>query len=219
MPCAPTSTTNSASSSGTLREEGLLDNTILLFTSDHGDMLGKHGLWAKRLFYEESAQVPMILCGTAAQAEAQVGFGRVDDRLVGWQDVMPTLLELAGVDIPEHVQGMSMVGATRRQTLYGEVGEATRATRMLHDGRHKLIYYPVGNRLQLFDLESDPQELTDLSEAQDSAPVRRRLEQALMAELYGSDREWVKDGELVGLPDAEVSPQSNRGLSGQRGMH
>ena len=43
---------------GTLREEGLLEDTIILFTSDHGDMLGKHGLWAKRMFYEESAQVP-----------------------------------------------------------------------------------------------------------------------------------------------------------------
>ena len=50
---------------GTLREEGLLNNTILLFTSDHGDMLGNHGMWAKRLYYEDSANVPMLLVGAA----------------------------------------------------------------------------------------------------------------------------------------------------------
>jgi len=50
---------------GTLREQELLDNTVLLFTSDHGDMLGKHGLWAKKLYYDESARVPMILVGAA----------------------------------------------------------------------------------------------------------------------------------------------------------
>ena len=50
---------------GTLREEGELDNTIICFTSDHGDMLGNHGMWAKRLFYEYSANIPMILLGVA----------------------------------------------------------------------------------------------------------------------------------------------------------
>lgn len=205
---------------GTLREEGLLDNTILLFTADHGDMLGKHGLWAKRLFYEESAQVPMILNGTAAQAaDGRVGFDRVDDRLVGWQDVMPTLLELAGVAAPESVEGRSMVAGERRQTLYGEVGEGRNATRMLHDGRHKLIYYPVGNHRQLFDLEADPEELHDLAHDAAHADLRGGLEAALLSELYGGDVDWVRDGTLVGLPDEPLSGSPNRGLSGQRGLH
>src|SRR5690606_24596622 len=86
---------------GTLREEQLLDNTIILFTADHGDMLGDHGLWAKRLYYESSANVPMILVGTAG--DERVGHHRVDNRLVGWQDVMPTLLDLAGIPIPSQV--------------------------------------------------------------------------------------------------------------------
>lgn len=78
---------------GTLREERLLDDTIILFTSDHGDMLGNHHQWAKRLYYENSAQVPMILVGAAD--DDRVGHHRIDDRLVGWQDIMPTLLDLA----------------------------------------------------------------------------------------------------------------------------
>jgi arylsulfatase A-like enzyme len=206
---------------GTLREEGLLEDTIILFTSDHGDMLGKHGLWAKRLFYEESAQVPMILVGTESQGrDGTVAPDTLDDRLVGWQDVMPTLLGLAGVDTPETVEGSSMVSEKScREALYGEVGEGRNATRMLHDGRYKLIYYPVGNRVQLFDLETDPEEFTDLSDSESHVELRRRLETALMAELYGGDLEWVSDGALVGMPDEETAPGPNRGLSGQRGLH
>ncbi|MCB1124434.1 MAG: sulfatase-like hydrolase/transferase, partial [Verrucomicrobiae bacterium] len=84
---------------GTLREEGLLDNTIICFTSDHGDMLGNHGMWAKRLFYENSANVPMLLMGV--KDDERVGHHRVENRVVGWQDIMPTLLDLAGVQIPD----------------------------------------------------------------------------------------------------------------------
>jgi len=203
---------------GTLREEGLLENTIILFSSDHGDMLGKHGLWSKRLFYEESAQIPMILTGTVAQ-QGMVGCDRVDPRLVGWQDVMPTLLSLAGIPIPDHVEGLSMVGESRRSSLYGEIGEGATATRMMHDGRHKLIYYPVGNVSQLFDLQEDPQELTDVVGDEAYAGTLRELQQALMAEFYGGDLDWLKDGRLVGCEDLDWSPSANRGLSGQRGLH
>jgi len=201
---------------GTLREQGILDDTIMLFSSDHGDMLGEHGLWGKRLFYEESARVPMILVGAAG--DERVGFDREDDRLVGWQDVMPTLLGLAGIEVPETVQGRSMLGE-RRAHLYGEIGEGARATRMVHDGRHKLIYYPAGNRVQLFDLEEDPAELTDFAESPEHTETRERLEGVLIAELYGGDEEWVEDGKLVGLAGEELTPGPNRGLSGQRGGH
>ena len=212
---------------GTLREENLLDNTIILFTSDHGDMLGEHGLWAKRLFYEDAANVPMILVGTAAQSREggrvghpHVGHHRVDERLVGWQDVMPTLLDLSGIEIPETVEGLSMVGDERRDYLYGEVGEDARATRMIHDGKHKLIYYPTGNVTQLFDL-GDPQldEVFDRADDPDFADVRERLTAELIENFYGVDEEWVQDGQLVGWPDRQYVPQPNRGLSGQRGLH
>jgi arylsulfatase A-like enzyme len=202
---------------GTLREEGLLDHTIICFTADHGDMLGTHGLWAKRLFYEYAANVPMLLIGAAD--DRRVGFNRIDDRLVGWQDVMPTLLTLAGVPVPGTVEGISMVGDRRRDWLYGEVGEDANASRMLHDGRFKLIYYPVGNRRQLFDLESDPQELRDIAGSPEHGDVLAHLTTLLTGELYGGDEDWVREGELLGLPDRRFEPRPNRGLSGQRGDH
>jgi arylsulfatase A-like enzyme len=202
---------------GTLREEALLADTIICFTSDHGDMLGNHGMWAKRLFYEYSANIPMILVG--AGGDDRVGYNRVDHRLVGWQDVMPTLLDLAGVDIPKTVEGLSMVGEQKRDWLYGEVGEDDHATRMIHDGRYKLIYYPVGNYRQLFDLETDPEEFTNLAASPDHAEILARLTGLLIDQLYGGDEAWVQNGQLVGREDRPFVPGPNKGLSSQRGLH
>lgn len=202
---------------GTLREEGLLNNTIICFTSDHGDMLGNHGQWAKRLFFEDSANIPMILVGTAKSD--RVGVDYVDDRLVGWQDVMPTLLDLAGIDIPDTVEGISMVGEKKRDMFYGEVNEDDFASRMIHDGRFKLIYYPVGNHYQLFDMEADPKELTDLASDPAHAETLSRLTDSLIGQLYGSDEAWLQDGKLIGLPGKTYRHKPNRQLSGQRGTH
>ena len=202
---------------GTLREEQLLDNTIILFSSDHGDMLGEHGLWAKRLFYDYAANVPLILMGAAG--DARVGHHRVDHRLVGWQDIMPTLLDLAGIPIPATGEGLSMVGEARRDLLYGECGEDSMATRMVYDGRYKLIYYPVGNALQLFDLQGGLGEAHNLAGAPEVAEIQARLTQRLIAELYGGDTAWVQDGKLTGLPAQTYTPRPDRGLSGQRGIH
>ena len=81
-------------------------------------MLGDFGLFAKRTYYESSANVPMVLMGRAG--DSRVGHHRTDDRLVGLQDLMPTLLDLAGIRIPQSCDGFSMVGERRRQTLYGD---------------------------------------------------------------------------------------------------
>lgn len=202
---------------GTLASEGLLDDTVICFTSDHGDMLGNHRLWGKSLFYEDSANVPMIVLG--ANGDDRVGHHRVDDRLVGWQDVMPTMLDLAGVSIPATCTGISMVGNETRSTLYGEINENASATRMIRDERHKLIYYPMGNVVQLFDLKEDPRECINVAESKDYVDVRRRLTDQLIQEFYGGDEDWVKDGHLVGLPDIPYEPSPNRGLTGQRGSH
>lgn len=202
---------------GTLREEGLLDNTILCFTSDHGDMLGNHGMWAKRLFYENSAHVPMLLMGV--KDDERTGHHRVDDRVAGWQDIMPTLLDLAGVRIPDTVEGLSMAGGNKRDWIYGEIDEGPRATRMICDGRYKLIYFATGNRSQLFDLEKDPRELKDLAQSPDHAETLAHLQKILVSQLYGSDEKWIKDGKLAGLPNKTFSPGPNRGLTSQRGAH
>ncbi|HEX5078076.1 MAG TPA: sulfatase-like hydrolase/transferase [Geminicoccaceae bacterium] len=204
---------------GTLREEGILDDTIVMIAADHGEMLGDFGLFAKRTYYEGSGCVPMALMGRAG--DPRVGHHRVDDRLVGLQDVMPTLLDLAGIPVPESCDGLSMVGERRRRTLYGDCLENASATRMLHDGRHKLIWYPAGNHLQLFDLEEDPGELRNRADDPDYAEVRKRMVAGLVEDLYGIDVEqgWAKDGKLVGFAAPPYEERPDRGLNGQRGLH
>jgi arylsulfatase A-like enzyme len=202
---------------GSLREEGLLDNTILCFVADHGDMLGNHNLYEKRVFYEDSAKVPFILVPTAH--DDLTGHHQVDDRLVELRDIMPTLLHLADIPVPGTVEGISVVSETRREYLYGEWGEGDLATRMVRDNRHKLIYYPVGNRMQLFDLSADPDERNNLMGEASVSQVQAQLTQELIRNIYGDDLEWIVDGELVGLPDQNYEPAPNRGLNLQRGWH
>ncbi len=202
---------------GTLREEGELDNTVVMFLADHGDMLGDHGLWAKRLFYEGAANVPMLLVGR--KGDSRVAPGALDDRLVGLQDVMPTLLDLAGLPIPDTVDGQSMIGPERREILYGEYGEQAEATRMLHDGRYKLIYYAAGNRMQLFDLATDPDEQCDLIDSPAHQACRERLGDRMRREIYGHDLQWIDDGAFVGLATPGGDTPPDRTLSLQRGRH
>ncbi len=200
---------------GTIREEGILDDTIIMFTSDHGDMLGNHNLWAKQTFYEWSSGIPMVVMGT--RNCRKIGFNRTDDRLVCLKDVMPTLLDLCGIGVPETVEGESMVADTGRQTLYGEFGDSGHSSRMLRDRTHKLIYYPFGNVFQLFDLENDPDEMDDLAGNPDQQERLERMQQLLIADLYGSDLEWIRDGEFVGEPGGTYHPGPNRELSLTRG--
>jgi arylsulfatase A-like enzyme len=200
---------------GTLRLEGLLDDTIICFTSDHGDMLGNHDMVAKRLFYQPSANVPMIFLGTAGSERLKEG--TVSDRLVGLQDVMPTLLDLCDIPVPASVDGLSMVGERRREHLYGEIGEDDHASRMIRTDRFKLIYYPVGNRSQLFDLGEDPGECNDLAADPGSRRVVDELTGLLLQELHGSDRAWLHDGALRGFEDRPYRWAPHRSLNSQRG--
>jgi arylsulfatase len=163
--------------------------------------------------------VPMILMGLPGDRRVQPG--TTDDRLVGLQDVMPTLLDLAGIDVPYSCDGLAMHGEARREMLYGEVLENNSASRMIHDGRYKLIWYPAGNIVQLFDLVADPGERTDLADSADLSPLRARLEAALAAQCYGKDVDdgWVRDGRLVGHDPGPYRPKPDRSFSAQRGMH
>ncbi|QBY01294.1 arylsulfatase [Rhodophyticola sp. CCM32] len=200
---------------GTIREEGILDETIVMFTSDHGDMLGNHGFWAKQTYYEGSSNVPMIVIGQ--KDDREVGFNRTDDRITGLQDVMPTLLGLAGIDVPETVEGCSMISDRPRDHLYGEFGEEAHASRMIRAGQYKLIWYPVGNHFQLFDIDADPQEMTDLAGDARHGATLDQLKTLLRAEMYGSDDKWCDGDEIVGEPGRKFHPGANRELSLTRG--
>ncbi|WP_226779973.1 sulfatase-like hydrolase/transferase [Oceaniglobus trochenteri] len=202
---------------GTLRESLLLDDTVIVFTGDHGDMLGDHGLYAKRLMLDGSVSVPLIMMGRAGCDRLRPG--GVDTRLAGLQDIMPTLLDLAEIERPESCTGVSLVGDAPRETLYCEALEGPMAMRMVTGGRWKLIWYPAGNRLQLFDRQDDPDETRNRANHSDTARIQAHLTDILIGELYGEDLDWIKGGRLVGFDAPALPAPQNRALSGQRGLH
>ncbi len=201
---------------GILREEDILDDTIIVFTSDHGHMIGEHGLWVMTPFLEMSSKIPLIVIPTAG--DKRYSIDAKDDRIAEFGDIMPTLLAMCGLPIPETVDSNSLWSDQRRDYLYGEHFEGEYAARMIRAGRFKLIYYATGNYVQLFDIEKDPRETTDLSKDEQYANELARLKDLLIQNLYNGDEDWVRDGELVGLPDREFIAPDNRGMLGQRGL-
>lgn len=200
---------------GTLCQEGLMDNTIILFTSDHGDMLGNHRLWAKSQMYQDSNCVPMLLSGI--KDDPRVGVNRTDQRLVGHADIMPTLLDLAGIPIPEHVEGISMVGEQQRPYILSECSDGPSATRMVRKGDLKLIYHAAGNVRQLFNLKDDPCECIDLAADPQYVSQLEKLTDILIENLYGEGRNWIRNGQLIGKPLDDSEPNL-RLFNGQRGL-
>ncbi|MER5867101.1 arylsulfatase [Kitasatospora sp. NPDC002040] len=179
-----------------LAEFGLGEDTVVAFTSDHGEMLGEHGLFRKGYPYEGSARVPLLL------AAPGVGGGTVCEEVVELRDVMPTLLECAGVEVPEGVEGRSLLPWARglavepvRGHLHGEHALLGQSLQWIVTGRWKYVWLSGQGVEQLFDLVADPGELRDLSgQGHPELAVLRAL---LVTELTGREEGYVADGRLV----------------------
>ena len=144
-----------------LEATGKADNTIIIFSADHGLAVGQHGLMGKQNQYDCSVRMPFVFCGPGIEA------GRKNDALVYLQSAFATTCEMAGVKAPETVQFPSLVPLLegRQQKLYDCVYGAYRDfQRMVRTERYKLIRYPHVGEVQLFDLQNDPWEMKDLAE-------------------------------------------------------
>ncbi|NLO07716.1 MAG: arylsulfatase [candidate division WS1 bacterium] len=140
-------------------------NTIWLFTADHGDMMGDHYLHRKTYAYEGSARIPFVVRYPKGYDAPTGAF----EQPVGLQDVMPTLLDIAGVESPDTMTGESVVQAARggewREFIHGEHSPCyhpTNAVQYLTDGREKFLWFPVTGQEQFFDLQNDRDETRDL---------------------------------------------------------
>ena len=153
------------------------NNNVIAFTSDHGEMLGDHHMWRKSQAYEPATRVPLLI-----QGPRELGFkaGQVIDEAVCLEDVMPTLLEIAGVPIPPSVEGRSLLPMLRGEHRASTRGQNLPWRECLHlecaptfhaltDGQMKYIWLARTGAEQLFDLTVDPKELYNLA----SEPARR----------------------------------------------
>ena len=163
---------------------GVRENTLIVFTTDHGDMLGRHGLWGKGLAaYDDHQRIPAIASWPAAQKSA-VGRTRSTFNLV---DVMPTFLDAAGILLPPHTQGISQLPVIRGETemLRDWTLVDFLATVHLHQqtfvkGDWKLVVYRHADYGELYDLADDPDQHTNLFDRSDARGTRDRLMQDLV---------------------------------------
>jgi N-acetylglucosamine-6-sulfatase len=174
-----------------LEAGGRLENTLVVFAGDNGFFWGEHRRGDKRLMYEESIRIPLL-----AHCPALIRSGTTIPELVLNIDLAPTFLDLAGVPVPEHMQGRSWrplfsgrTGEWRRSFLYEYWRDLTPAIPAMVGVRtadHKLVRYPEIQDLdELYDLEADPHELRNLA----ADPAFRAHHQRLQAELERLMRE------------------------------
>jgi arylsulfatase A-like enzyme len=210
-----------------LRERGLEENTLIIFTADHGECAGAHGFNQKTVFYEESARIPLIvsLKGTTKPA--------VSDKLVNVGiDVLPTMLEFAGVEKPGRLPGASLrsialgkTPATWRDYVVignnmvqgGPVGLLKPATegRMIRTERYKYCVFQYGlQRESLVDLAKDPGETVDL--ANDPAQRKVLLEHRDLLRKFAAERGDKLVAELL-ADDIKARPFTSEGVQIPRG--
>jgi arylsulfatase A-like enzyme len=186
----------------TLKQRGFLDNTIIIYSSDHGlAVSGRHGLMGKQNLYEH-VKPPLIVAGPG------IRHGQ-SDALVYLYDLFPTICDFAGVKTPDVVEGKSLVPIIRgerpkvRDWLLGAYKDCQR---MVRDDRWKLIKYHAGGvkNAQLFDLKNDPDELKNLAADPKYASQRARLEK-LLAHARKQFGDPV-DFEKMGAPPNAIAP-------------
>lgn len=191
----------------TLDKCGLTDDTLIVFTSDHGEMLGDHYSYGKRTFYEASARVPLIVSWPAALPQ-----GERNDHLAMLQDIYATFVSEAGGQVPTTCSGLNLLSAIRqpaepfRERLFGEVGRGRVLKMMMRWGDYKYMYHTNGGKQNLFDLRNDPDEMTDVSRDHPELCAQCRQQMTDYYRSYGLAEALDGDG-LMSYDDRKHVPK------------
>ncbi|MFN8521668.1 MAG: sulfatase-like hydrolase/transferase [Chloroflexota bacterium] len=192
-----------------LEQRGILENTVIIYSTDHGEMLGEHGLVQKSVFYEPAIRVPLIVryparfSPGASQAFAEL------------HDLAPTMLELARAEPLRTCEGQSLVPLLEqpdrtpegwRDCVYSEL----KGEHMIRTERFKYTFRLGEQRQELFDLARDPRELRNLSGDPSLAVIERELHDRLMTWLVQTNRPLnsgdLQPGTLDGYRSEEIQP-------------
>jgi arylsulfatase len=188
-------------------KRGWMDETLIVFCSDHGDMLGDHHLWRKSYPYESSAKVPFIVRLPGGPG------GTIDKRWEGainrpieLRDVLPTFLEAAGVAPSHPIDGRSLLPLiAARETKWrpwldlehGPCYSPENHWNALTDGQYKYIFHAHDGREQLFRISRDPGEMTDLAGDPASSGALVQWRRRMVEHLASRGEHWVRGGKLV----------------------
>jgi arylsulfatase A-like enzyme len=214
-----------------LEEQGRMDDTMIVFTSDHGDYLGDHWLGEKELFHEESVRIPFIVYDPSSDSDATRG--TVDDRLIESIDLLPTMIEVAGGKVPDHV----LEGRSFLPLLHGEqpedwrkyaISESEYAARIKfwelgikgHEARATMVrthdwkfIFHEKFRPELFDLKNDPKELNDLGEDPAYESLRQEMRDMMFESLrYRRTRTTADDEDLKAMVDRSLGRRDKRAV-------
>lgn len=183
-----------------MAEYRLLENTVFVFLSDHGDLLGDHNLFRKALPYEGSAGIPLLIYDPGNILRSVQN--RKVNCLTELRDIMPTLLDIAGVPIPKDVEGESLLPVLQgkkhqlREYLHGEHAYGTDSNHFIVTTKDKYIWYSQTGVEQYFDLEHDPQELHNMINDVQAQERVEYLRKRLIKELQGRE-EGYTDGKKL----------------------
>jgi arylsulfatase A-like enzyme len=209
---------------GTMKQLDLLDNTLIVFTSDHGEHLGDHRDFGKVTLYDTAARVPFILRWPRGYCGERQGV--VCDAPIGLVDIMPTLVEFGGGGQPEGIDGQSLLPLAHGETppwrpyITGEV-DVAEGLFSLTDGQEKYLWYRWGGREQLFDLRADPGECRDLALDPSMAEQLGTWRERLIAWLAERDHPGTDGSQLLSVqrpypPESMVRSKNPHGWSYNR---
>lgn len=203
-----------------LLDRGLLDDALIVATSDHGEYLGDHGAGAKGFFHDVSARVPFVMRLPKSWPRRHAGELRSEPVVLA--DLVPTFASAAGGAPPETAEGQDLIALVRGELAYPReyvIGACDQWSRHAAEGgvqylaitdtRWKYIWYPEGGVRQLFDLVADPHEQVNLGSSSAHQAQIERLERILRAEVSRRRPSLLADGALPtrplhGLSDLEI---------------
>jgi len=168
-----------------VKERGELENTIIVYASDHGEMLGDHGRWAKSVWYTASAEIPMIIAGPNIEQ------GKTSDALVALHDLTATFLEFSGAENIEGSEALSLCPVLKNSTDTHRkfVKSGLHKWRMVYDGRYKYVRREGEDDL-LYDTEKDPNECHNIASTNNEIVNR-------LSQLINSKKQKIKNKENV----------------------
>lgn len=186
-----------------LKKKGMYDNSLIVFISDHGDMLGDHHHWRKTYPYEGSTHIPYIV-KFPKNVKSAYKSGDKLEQPVELRDVLPTFLEAAGAEVPAKMDGKSLYKLYQNKNAawrpYIDLEHANyrdyKNWLALTDGKMKYIYFSSTGEEQLFDISRDKSESHDLSKEATYASTLEQWRNHMKAHLKERDERFIKDGQL-----------------------